>query len=72
MDNDKFKETWKPFYSDIKNKKIIVKKEEKVSEEELSYIERFGKIAKIKKVNSINSDENADQNESDVIILNAT
>ena len=72
LDNDKFKETWKSFYNDIKNKKIIVKKEEKVSEEELSYIERFGKIAKIKKVNSINSYENADQNESDIIILNAT
>ena len=69
MDNDKFKEAWISFYNDIKNKKIIVKKEEKVTEEELTYIERFGKI---EKKSSINSDDKNEQNESDIIILNAT
>ena len=69
MDNDKFKEAWISFYNDIKNKKIIVKKEEKVTEEELTYIERFGKI---EKKSSINSDDKTEQNESDIIILNAT
>ena len=69
MDNDNFKEAWISFYNDIKNKKIIVKKEEKVTEEELTYIERFGKI---EKKSSINSDDKTEQNESDIIILNAT
>ena len=69
MDNDNFKEAWISFYNDIKNKKIIVKKEEKVTEEELTYIERFGKI---EKKSSINSDDKNEQNESDIIILNAT
>ena len=69
MDNDKFKEAWISFYNDIKNKKIIVKKEEKVTEEELTYIERFGKI---EKKSSINSDDKTEQNESDIIILNST
>ena len=69
MDNDKFKEAWISFYNDIKNKKIIVKKEEKVTEEELTYIERFGKI---EKKSSINSDDKTEENESDIIILNAT
>ena len=69
MDNDKFKEAWISFYNDIKNKKIIVKKEENVTEEELTYIERFGKI---EKKSSINSDDKTEQNESDIIILNAT
>jgi len=69
LDNDKFRETWVSFYNEIKNKKIIVKKEETVTEEELKYIDRFGKIPE--KENN-NPEEKSDKNESDIIILNAT
>ena len=69
LDNDKFRETWVSFYSEIKNKKIIVKKEETVTEEELKYIDRFGKIPEIE---NNNPEEKSDKNESDIIILNAT
>ena len=69
LDNDKFRETWVSFYNDIKNKKIIVKKDETVTEEELKYIDRFGKIPEIE---NLNLEEKSDKNESDIIILNAT
>jgi hypothetical protein len=69
LDNDKFRETWVSFYNEIKNKKIIVKKEETVTEEELKYIDRFGKISEIE---NNNPEEKSDKNESDIIILNAT
>ena len=69
LDNDKFRETWVSFYNDIKNKKIIVKKDETVTEEELKYIDRFGKNPEIE---NLNLEEKSDKNESDIIILNAT
>ena len=69
LDNDKFRETWVSFYNEIKNKKIIVKKDETVTEEELKYIDRFGKIPEIE---NLNLEEKSDKNESDIIILNAT
>ena len=68
LDNDKFKETWVTLYNEIKNKKIIVKKDETVTEEELKYINKFGKISE---KDGIIIEEKSDKNESDIIKINA-
>ena len=67
-DNDKYRETWISLYNDINNKKIIAKKGETVTEEELMYIDKFGKINEKDGF----SNEKKDKNESDIIELNAT
>ena len=68
-DNDKFKENWISLYNDIKNKKIIIKKGETITEEELKLINKFGQT---QEKADLNINEKTELNESDVIEINAT
>ena len=68
-ENEKLKDKWISFNKDIKQKKIVVKKGETLSEIELSYINQFGKL---KDIDFITSSEKADKNESDIFEINTT
>ena len=67
IENEKLKDKWISFNKDIKQKKIIVKEGETLSEIELSYINQFGKL---KDIDFITSAEKSDKNESDIVEIN--
>ena len=65
-ENNNLKNMWISMNKDIKNKKIIIKKGETLTEDEINYINHFGKLQDIENF------EKEEKNKTGILELNTT